>query len=389
MKYFILSLFVSLGSALVNAQDYINFYPWTSGSATGTTTSDPDLAEFGVKTGCITATTTVTNSGGAFQTSNPQFTSSYGTTLGLRIGINWTNISQTTTVTIDLRKSGDLIDLPVQFNIYDINAAACGTIGSPILATNKFIDVVSVIGHKRTNATTVNTGVTYNPNSMTNVGSGNIISGNTITGSSTGGGNLSSVVTFSTSICRIVITYRSGTGTPPGCVSVAPWPLIAGDNPRAQEIAISPLLITHDCTLPVEFGDFNANCNNDNFEFQWNTLTERNNDKFQIHGSDDAQNYNLAAEIPGAGNSSESINYSYLLNSGQYIYKYYRLSQIDYDGTTKILKTIWIDNSCFSDESDFEVYPSPFANDLKIISNNVLRTAANISVYNIEGRLVN
>lgn len=382
MKNLILLSFCSLLILSVYGQDYINFYPWTSGSNTGTTTSDPDIGEFGVKTGCITATTTVTNSGGAFQTSNPQFTSSYGTILGLRVGVDWSQASQFTTVIIDLRKNGNLIDLPVQFNIYDINSAVCAV--SP--STNRFIDVVNVKGYKRLNNTTVNTGVSYNPNSMSNIGSGNSISGSTITGSPTGGGNISSVVNFSTSICRIEITYSSGTGAPPGCSLSSPWPLNSGENPRRQEIAISPLLITHDCSLPVEFEDFEADCKEDELVLKWSTITEFNNDKFQIFSSDDGTNFNLIAEVDGAGNSEEKLKYQYIVKRN--FSKYYRLSQVDHDGTFEILKTISIINSCEKSELDFNIYPNPFEENFTISLNKDISEDFEIRVVDNNNRVI-
>lgn len=381
-------LFAILSSQLI-AQDYINFYPWTSGATTGTTTSDPDIGEFGTKTGCITATTTVVNSGGAYQTSNPQFTSTYGTTLGLRVGINWTTTSQTTTVTIDLKKSGNLIDLPVSFNLYDINAGACGTAGSPILAANKFIDVVNVKGYKRTNNTTVNTSTIFNPNTMTNVGSGNTLSSYTITGSSSGGGNISSAVNFTTAICRIVITYSSGTGTPPGCTSVAPWPIAGGEDPRAQEIAISPLQINYNCAfLPVEFGEFNYTCSSNNIKFNWNTFSEINNALFQIHSSIDGENFELVDETNGSGTTQSPTNYTAYIEKRNNLTTYYKLKQIDFDGFEKELAVISIPNNCTSAEQEFWFYPNPFNDEVKILWGNNISENTKISVVDIEGRLL-
>lgn len=382
-----LILFAILSSQLI-AQDYINFYPWTSGTTTGTMTSDPDIGEFGTKSGCITATTTVVNSGGIFQTSNPQFTSTYGTTLGLRVGINWTNTSQTTTITIDLKNTGNLIDLPVSFNIYDINAAACGTGASPILAINKFIDVVNVKGYKRTNNTTVNTGTIYNPNTMTNVGSGNTLSSYTITGSSSGGGNISSAVNFTTAICRIVITYTSGTGTPPGCTSFAPWPLAGGEDPRAQEIAISPLQINYNCALPVEFGEFNYVCNSNNIDFNWNTYSELNNDYFQIHSSIDGINYELVNETDGSGTLQSPSSYNASLEKRNNLTTYYRLKQIDFNGVQKELSIISIPKNCFDDSEQFWINPNPFNNEIKIQWSDNISNNNQITVFDLAGKIV-
>jgi hypothetical protein len=238
-KYLLVCFLVFLFSINTNGQEYISFFPWTAGNLTGSLQSDPNVTQT-TKTGCIYADVTVVLSGGAWQTSNPQFNSANGlpaANIGLNLGVNWSSTSQTVTVTIDLKNnSGILTEYPVEFDVYDLNSAPCATPSG-----TEFIDSVRVIGLKSNLSTTVNP-------TVTNGGcTGNTTNGNSVKGGSSCGATKGGTWTFNSSntIARIVITYRSGTRFPSNLASCAsPWPLVSGGNPGNQHIVISPLRIT-------------------------------------------------------------------------------------------------------------------------------------------------
>ncbi len=65
---------------------------------------------------------------------------------------------------------------------------------------------------------------------------------------------------------------------------------------------------------------------------EWSTASEENNAYFTLLRSDDAEHYEEIAQISGAGNSNEIINYSFNdwnAANGSY---YYMLKQTDYNG---------------------------------------------------------
>ena len=86
-------------------------------------------------------------------------------------------------------------------------------------------------------------------------------------------------------------------------------------------------------TLPITLYDFYVNSNNNNQEIIWITLSEINNHKFLIEYSNDAVEWNYLDEVPGNGNSSYRIEYSYKHYTN--ISYYYRLTQIDFDGQSE------------------------------------------------------
>jgi len=89
--------------------------------------------------------------------------------------------------------------------------------------------------------------------------------------------------------------------------------------------------------LPVELLAMNVVESNNQVNISWSTASEHNNNFFAIERSSDGANFEEIGTVQGAGNSSVKKNYSFVdkkIVNGQF---YYRLSQIDFDGSTKYL----------------------------------------------------
>ncbi|WP_116127607.1 hypothetical protein [Lewinella sp. IMCC34183] len=85
--------------------------------------------------------------------------------------------------------------------------------------------------------------------------------------------------------------------------------------------------------LPVELTYFEANRRFDGVELSWETTSEVDNAYFSVERSDDAATWRSMLSLPGAGNTSLARQYSavdYVPLTGP---TYYRLRQVDYDGT--------------------------------------------------------
>lgn len=386
MKKLIFILFVLISSTLSSqTNQYLNFYGWTNGSLSGTMTSDADPLQFGAKTGCITGTVSVALSGGAFINSCPKYNGNGVNGIpsgqfGFLTDVNWTNTSQTVTITIDFRKSGTLIELPIEFDIGDLNAGSCIA-----LSSNRFIDVVSVVGYKANLTTSVL------PTSMTSPCVGNsLLSTNQIKGGAGCGGSVGGRVKFNTSnkIARVVITYSSGTGTPADgtCTqSGTAWPLNAGQDPRSQFIAISAIKLNYDCTtntvLPVTLLSQEVNCENEYPKIEWVTSSETNNDYFTIWKSLNAYDYMEIGTVKGSGNSSTNVSYSWIDDTKNNEKAYYRLSQTDFDGSTKHFSPMFL--SACDNENSFTAFFN--SNNQLIVDGENIRE---VSVYNALGQLV-
>ncbi|MBR4582613.1 MAG: hypothetical protein IKO34_02245, partial [Bacteroidales bacterium] len=102
--------------------------------------------------------------------------------------------------------------------------------------------------------------------------------------------------------------------------------------------------------LPIELTSFTATCDGRSALVEWTTATEKNNDYFSLERSDDAINFTEVARVAGAGNSIEPIDYAYndySIHGGD---NYYRLVQVDYDGTRTVSEVIVA--NCIEPESD-------------------------------------
>jgi hypothetical protein len=117
--------------------------------------------------------------------------------------------------------------------------------------------------------------------------------------------------------------------------------------------------------LPVELTFFEGDCEKEGIVLTWQTASEINNDYFEIQKSIDGVNFESIASVQGAGNSSSYINYSFMDESSTTSNAFYKIAQIDFDGTRKdypaIRTTPCINNgnanvySAFSGEITLEI----------------------------------
>lgn len=92
--------------------------------------------------------------------------------------------------------------------------------------------------------------------------------------------------------------------------------------------------------LPVELVKFESVCENNKAIIRWTTASEINNHYFTLEKSTDGISFTEFARIEGAGNSSSENNYSFIDNMAGKEISYYRLSQTDFDGHSKLFNTI-------------------------------------------------
>ncbi len=119
--------------------------------------------------------------------------------------------------------------------------------------------------------------------------------------------------------------------------------------------------------LPVELLAFNGIYDNEEkkVDLFWETASELNNKKFIIEKSEDGINFREIAEIEGAGNSSENIRYTHPDFEIDNDKLYYRLRQIDFDGTENMsdIIAIKINNKSLAINS---IYPNPVRTDTNV-----------------------
>ncbi len=140
--------------------------------------------------------------------------------------------------------------------------------------------------------------------------------------------------------------------------------------------------------LPIELTSFSATCDGRSSLVEWTTATEKNNDFFSLERSDDAINFVEIARIAGAGNSIVQLSYSYTDYGVYGGDNYYRLVQVDYDGTRTASEIIVANCVEASGEPEVLAYPNPFSGDLTVELENFGDRPASIEVYDVLGRLL-
>jgi len=91
------------------------------------------------------------------------------------------------------------------------------------------------------------------------------------------------------------------------------------------------------CTVPVSLVSFTGTIQPDGNMLRWMTATETNNQHFVLQHSTDGIQFLNITQIEGSGNSSTAMSYSYLDKQAPSGLQYYRLIQVNFDGSSQIL----------------------------------------------------
>jgi len=148
---------------------------------------------------------------------------------------------------------------------------------------------------------------------------------------------------------------------------------------------INALNAINSSIVPVELTSFSAQFVSDRVELNWITATETNNFGFEIQRRDDSSAYETLAFVNGNGTTTNRVTYNYTdqnLYSGRY---YYRLKQIDFDGTFKYSDEIMVDIPVLSGFRLYQNYPNPFNPSTRIKFYSPLQTNVKIVLFDILG----
>jgi hypothetical protein len=109
--------------------------------------------------------------------------------------------------------------------------------------------------------------------------------------------------------------------------------------------------------LPVELTAFSGWEENGQVQLAWTTQSERNSDYFVVEKSQDGRLFEAIGNVEAAGFSLVRIDYSFADPAPGPGANYYRLRQVDFDGTVNFSKVIevWL-----PDAAAVAVYPNPF-----------------------------
>ena len=139
-----------------------------------------------------------------------------------------------------------------------------------------------------------------------------------------------------------------------------------GDN----DCILNPVL------LPSELVSFYGMNNHEINSIYWQTASEQNNDYFTLSHSTDGYNFVQIAQLDGAGNSDQTLSYSFDHVRPSVGINYYKLSSTDFDGTNYSKGIIAINT-----KSNLSFYNA-------VTSSIELSSKSSVALYSLEGKLI-
>lgn len=118
--------------------------------------------------------------------------------------------------------------------------------------------------------------------------------------------------------------------------------------------------MTANSPLPVELIAFTAKVEGSEVLLEWETASELNNDYFVVERSFDGENFESIGEVTGNGTTKQTSYYEYWDSRPSVGTNYYRLKQVDFDGSFEYSSIIEVKiESNVETQFDLTIYPNP------------------------------
>jgi fibronectin type 3 domain-containing protein len=133
--------------------------------------------------------------------------------------------------------------------------------------------------------------------------------------------------------------------------------------------------------LPVELVSFTGEAKNNGNLLRWTTMSETNNDRFEVERAEGGANFTKVGEVTGRGNANAAFTYEFIDPVGVVRNYYYRLRQVDFDGKQSLSNTILIRRN---NPTAINIFPTAFQDETTV----TLPMSGNIQVelYDMSGK---
>ncbi len=182
--------------------------------------------------------------------------------------------------------------------------------------------------------------------------------------------------------------YTLGTFGTPCPLVIAATDMFGPDaTPANNEMYVDDYRFS-DTPLPVELTSFTANAINGFVELNWLTATEINNQGFEIERRTESSEFRTIGFVEGNGTTTEQNSYSYIDKTAEQGMNFYRLKQIDFDGTYAYSDVIEVNATGPLSFELAQNYPNPFNPTTNIKFSVPESGNVKLSVYNLLGEEV-
>ncbi len=130
-----------------------------------------------------------------------------------------------------------------------------------------------------------------------------------------------------------------------------------------QHNSVYPFIVSNS-PLPIELMSFQAALEKDKVKIKWTTASETNNDHFEVERSTDGITFKTIENIKGAGTFSGILSYSFYDEQPLPGNAYYRLKQVDDNGSFTFSKKVAV--HYVRKEDQVTIIPNPVKNEMHI-----------------------
>lgn len=129
--------------------------------------------------------------------------------------------------------------------------------------------------------------------------------------------------------------------------------------------------VTCPVAMPVEFVSFAGKAAGNRVQLNWETSLERNADRFEVERSQNASEFGSIGQVKAAGDATQNQFYGFSDEQPLTGVNYYRLRQVDRDGSVQHSKII-------------AVTPNPDSPAILVLGNPTEGSRINLQLFNIE-----
>jgi len=140
--------------------------------------------------------------------------------------------------------------------------------------------------------------------------------------------------------------------------------------------------------LPVELANFSGKAFDNFNELNWTTLSEINNDRFELERSVNGTEFIKVGTVEGKGTTSETSDYVFDDEKIENRNYYYRLKQIDFNGKYKYSGIILLKREVSKDDLVSLIFPNPFTDVVNISFNKQIKESVLVELFDLAGKKI-
>lgn len=140
--------------------------------------------------------------------------------------------------------------------------------------------------------------------------------------------------------------------------------------------------------LPISLVAFSGERVDRAVELQWSTAIEINNDFMAVERSQDGHTFTEIGRVSGQGTTDIPQDYSFLDRQAYAGLTYYRLRQVDFDGTTTYHRVIAVEPAATDTTSGVRLFPTVVNDQLTLRFPTAPNKQLPFAIFNLTGQVV-